>query len=291
MADEFNSRNILDFYYLEAMVNRAKRLPEAPLPSQEKWKSDLERQYEPFVKGFAASVRDYLFLACMGEARHGYAYGGTHFPELGNDMSRIEAYRRSIRYSPEKNISKLIALFGEYDWYECGYGGPPWGAIATALKLYGQVPDVVFIDLVVSIEHNGGNVFNKTEVSRVIAFKCDLWVYDILKGFLDHKASQDILSHPEARYLKWLSRETLSFLDRYFHVISRKDAPRDVRAALAKRRPRLPQKYESSFWGNQILGQLELSEREDESEEEIQTEENYDEYSLSVSATPKMPRG
>lgn len=286
----YNSRNILDFYYLEAMMDRAKRLPVVPLPSQEKWREDLNRQYEPFVWGFAASVRDYLFLICLGEARHAHEYAGGYFSQVEIGESRESAYRQAVQFSPQKNIHRLITLFNEYKWYEQGYGSTPWGNIATAIKLHGQVPDAVFIDLVVAIEHNNGNVFDKTEVSKVIAFECDIKLCGrVLEYFLNDKANLDILTHPVDRHFKWLSRETLSLLSRYYHVVSRKDAPSEIQEVLAQRPPRLPRGYESP-WGNNVLGPIELSpEREDEHDEE--TKKAYDKYNASASATPKMPRG
>ena len=291
MPDTFSSTNMVDFYFLEAMMDRAKRLPEAPLPSLERWRSDLERQYGPFVKGFAAAVRDYLFLSCMGEARHGYAYAWKHFPELGNgSRSRSEAYQDALAFSPERNLDKLAAFFNELSWHEEGYGSTNWGAIASAIRLYGQVPAEVFLDLVIAIEHNNGNVFNKVDAVRAIPFKCDMDFYYKIQEFLGYKTKMDILSKPA--YLQWLSRETLSLLVRYCHVVSRKDAPRNAQTLLGQGPPRLPKEHESP-WGNETLGQLEESpEGEDtDDDEEIQTEEIYDGYTRTVSATPKMPRG
>ena len=284
MPDTFSSTNILDFYFLEAMMDRVKRLPEVPLPSQEKWKSDLKRHYDPFVKGFAASIRDYLFVACMGEARHGYRYGEVHFPEMDDAINRSEAYRRAIYFSLEKNVGKLSALFNEYGWHEEGYGGTKWGAVATALELYGQVPDAVFIDVVASIEHNNGNVFSKYNVCPIIPFKCNMDLYyNELGDFLNYKARYDILSHP--KYLCWLSRETLTLLSRYYAVKSRKDAPREIQTHLSIRPPLLPKEYEPP-WGDKVLGDLKLSPRE----EEYYEEEIYDDYADAVSSTPKVPR-
>ena len=187
MSDTFSSTNIVDFYYLEAMMGRAKRLPEAPLPSQAKWKSDLERLYGPFVKGFAASVRDYLFLACMGEARYAWSYAPEHFPELGQSGSRESAYQRAIDYGPNGNKDGLTMLFTKQLWRDPGYGGTKWGPVASAIRLYGQVPDTVFLDLVASIEHNNGNVFNKHDAERVIPFHCDTDFYYQIQKFLDYK--------------------------------------------------------------------------------------------------------
>lgn len=261
-ADAFSNRNILDFYYLEAMMNRASRLPEAPLPSQERWRNDLGRAYQAFVKGFARAIRDYLVATCIGEARHGENEGVGYFTALPRGGGRSGAYQVARGFSP-RCIDDLIKLF-QLPWKSDGYGGPAWVRVARAAKLYGTVPDGIFIDLVVSVEHNGGNVFNKREIRFLLPFEISHHAQEHLRSFLNHKMERDLLSAspPEAfvPLATCLSRETLSLLERYFVVVARDESiPKWLRYDCwgERKRPtrKLPRKYHFE-WGYGSPGQL-----------------------------------
>jgi len=119
-----------------------------------------------FESVFARKLRDYLFLICVGEARH--AYEQTRkviFPQLmphskGKNW-RNSVYQDAVFFDPVASSKNLLYVFNDCYWYNSSYGGKNWGCLVNLYLKYGQVSDRLFIDMVLNKQHNNGTVFNK----------------------------------------------------------------------------------------------------------------------------------
>lgn len=88
---------------------------------------------------------------------------------------RNAAWREWMRYlqdqpDPDRAMHEAYRAFADAPW-DGGYGGEAWATAAKLCADYmaGKVKDRTFIDRCWSLEHNGGNVFNK------------VWHYDMVE--------------------------------------------------------------------------------------------------------------
>jgi pyruvate,orthophosphate dikinase len=65
-------------------------------------------------------------------------------------------------------VLKSLSVIFDTDHFESGYGGEPWAKIAEhALKFVkGEINAEVFVDQAFSLEHNGGQIFNKALIFK-----------------------------------------------------------------------------------------------------------------------------
>jgi len=143
----------------------------------------------------AHCMYDYLFMICMGEGRHARQHAeGTHYAELPSSDNRSAIYKKSKGFNPKENLSILRTLFSDQDW-ESSYGGKKWAELASFASRYENLSPIIYIDHLIDLEHNGGNIFNKTSVRHYMNFQVN-WTHSELgfKNFLDWKFhSSDIL--------------------------------------------------------------------------------------------------
>jgi len=112
-------------------------------------------------------IFDYLFLACLGEARHAPTRCTTMFSDFNSewdgssDRQCVVSYCAG-KYDPKTTLPLLIKLFNEGDWHD-SYGGKRWGEIAqAAYNWYTHAwNDITLIDHCVDMVHNGGLAFDK----------------------------------------------------------------------------------------------------------------------------------
>jgi hypothetical protein len=144
-------------------------------------KSSIQRHYTPLRKMLAKAIRDSAVQACLGELRHvfqkAYVVQWVSKPEaillvgfssiVGElygmrikGMDRSSIYRNMQIYQPDSMMDMCVFLFNNLLW-SAGYGGSLWGSIAEACKSYGVVSDVLFIDHMVDLMHNGGSFLSK----------------------------------------------------------------------------------------------------------------------------------
>jgi len=144
-------------------------------------KSSIREQYVPLCKMLAKAIRDSAVQACLGELRHVFqkAYVAqwvskpeaillVGFSSMVGDlyemrikgMDRTTIYKNMQIYRPDSMMDMCVFLFNNLLW-SGGYGGSLWGSIAEACKSYGVVSDVLFIDHMVDLMHNGGSFLSK----------------------------------------------------------------------------------------------------------------------------------
>ena len=215
-------RAIYDFYFCEAILVHPPKFGDK---AQEKLRDDTQTFQDRIVENLAPALYDYMFLACMGEARHAYNKTALYIPNIERGGGRSTAYKTALNFDRAKTLPVLHTLYAQ-GWNGGSYGGDSWANICEGAMEYGVLPNKAFIDHVIDLEHNAGNCFDKTSVSG----KIDLAVKSgYMKRFLDWKFEDDILfSQPSwftSMYEYWaISKKGMSLLTRYFNT-RKKDMP------------------------------------------------------------------
>jgi len=145
----------IDFYAIQAvdLLNMGKKKPAF---------TKLKKDY---TKQLGLAMRDYLVLACAGEARHAKSSCTRYITEFPMKVSRDSVWSKSVAYSPIPLMKLCSKLFNEYRWAG-GYGGKKWGQCADAFLGYYDKDnvlskDAIFVDYCFDLQHNNGTVFNK----------------------------------------------------------------------------------------------------------------------------------
>lgn len=139
----------------------------ASLLAQGEWdrKDEASIELARIAQGMALCMRDYLFMSCLGEARHARGKALLYFGELSSGEGRDAVYKRANLYDPVKNLPLLKKVF-EADGWGGSFGGHKWAELCDVAMQYRTMSDVMFVDYVVNKQHNSGTVFNKTEASK-----------------------------------------------------------------------------------------------------------------------------
>lgn len=153
----------LSFYVLHDLKDRLEQWQTSGQRysrAHEKLYEDINEKLNMIVPKLARRYWEYIVLSCAGEARHASVATKFYIKGLGRRGARATAALNAIAYNPWILLDQEVALFGK-KWEGNGYGGVSWQKIAGAGKLYGTVPDAVFIDHVVDLTHNGGLFLDK----------------------------------------------------------------------------------------------------------------------------------
>lgn len=209
----------------------------ALLLAQSDWgrKDEAMSEAERIASGMALCMRDYLFMACMGEARHAHDKAGLSFDEIdGNIDSRSGIFKKSRRYDPVKNLPLIKAVFLADGW-GTSFGGAKWAELCDVALEYGTMSDILYVDKVVNKQHNSGTVFNKLEASQ----------------WMDIQGLEDGLS---SSFLD--ARRAGTFLNNYY--LRRLDIRVGRLLAsfgvdLSSSTPLKPYVYKPVAWGDQVL--------------------------------------
>jgi hypothetical protein len=144
-------------YYLLLHLHQIKKSPKA--------KKLLEEMAAELAPEFAT----YLDLACGGEVRYAQVENYSNLFDIS--PGREKRGTRGLAWDlwpswktlPERT-QYAIDVF-EYDafWGGGGYGGPAWASIAKTLKLRvdKKIDDILWLDRVWNLQHNGGIALNK----------------------------------------------------------------------------------------------------------------------------------
>ena len=150
---------IMNFYVLEVLAEKVGTGME--FFSRKKFQRDVIENKAFHEAKFAAAIFDYLCLALGGEARWARDRSYFFFPELLDDeKSRSSAQKWIVRFSPDEFLPALEDLFSR-EWRGGSYGGRSWAKIAAAARMYGNIPNTVFIDHCIDLKHNSGLAFDK----------------------------------------------------------------------------------------------------------------------------------
>lgn len=170
------------FYALEALEVLALHKPDEPDPmndgqcygfvpfmkSHERWKADLDEYKKAFNAQFANAIYDYIVLTVAGELRHAGRRSEFHINDYlegdAEEDSRDNVFSllKSVEFNARQILEAGSLLFNpDFNSWSSGYGGPKWKTIADAGLMYGNVPDMVFIDHCVDLSHNNSTFFDK----------------------------------------------------------------------------------------------------------------------------------
>lgn len=217
-----------DFYYLEALEtdlsSQAMAKPELQFRhSFEKLQNDVSEYRQMFNQLFAENIMNYLWAACLGEARHASNMckdGGIIMSELDN-LNRSTVYGKSHNYPINReNLDILIAIYTQ-EW-RSGFGGKAWLDIVEAMEMYfdGTLDAASFIDHTADLEHNGGSAFNKY-AREYTGFDTSNSGY--IQGFLNYKFAYDILRDQKCTWRKIpVSTKVKRLIERHNNIIEGK---------------------------------------------------------------------
>lgn len=145
---------------------------------------------DQFLQDFARSIRDYLAMASIGEAR----YSGNVTLVKGRKSRTIDRetiYAESIQYDPTDILTYCEFVFSHWNGMseyikpnvisKNSMGGPKWGLIAKRGAYYGRISNTMYIDHILDLSHNRALVWNKPVIFPDTNS-------DGLREFLDNRA-------------------------------------------------------------------------------------------------------
>ncbi len=175
------------FYVTELMVHLSRNASMSRL--EERFRSDLLDFQREINKKYAGILFSYLVAAVAGELRHlqinlkdikwwnkilpfkkdekkstiNYLENsGIKFGKLSRGEVHDAVIKNLLNSSPERFLAEAVNGFEKFKW-RGSMGGNKWAKIAEAALEYarGKLLDVRFIDLVFTLRHNGGRLFDK----------------------------------------------------------------------------------------------------------------------------------
>lgn len=155
--------------------------------------SDIEEYMSDMMPVYRRAMSNYLWAAALGEARHSPKFNGHGLDELYmvRDRDVASGIARGFGYTVG-NADTVYSLFHDYTW-DSGYGGRAWAHIVDVIhptSKWAELPDFVWIDHVVDLQHNGGSVFDK--YSAAIESRVSISGFEGYR--LDDKANLDMTS-------------------------------------------------------------------------------------------------
>lgn len=182
-------------------------------------KEEAQEYFDYICKIYASMINEYSYLAIFGELRYmrekikepAQIITDKFFNKTQTDRNFYKVYcKESYKYTKSsiEQIGRL--LFTKFSWEE-SFGGPAWGKVVESLKYYGKVPDYVYIDYCVDIQHNTGSFLNKG---------CDIFSENMNKFLevLDFKKYYDVLSFIE-EYGNYFDKKSLKIAERFCNLI------------------------------------------------------------------------
>ena len=262
--DSLNFSLVYDHYFLESLKASFAVMSEDDRfsPAKSRLIERVEEAHSNLIEAMARKFRDYLYVACCGEARHANSMADEAIPEIGGGIGRTTACENALDFEPtQRNWGTLIELFEDTHWHCGGYGGQKWAEIAKFGASYGTkgISDGFFVDHAIDLEHNGGNVFDKCQAMNVVKLGYDFSELRDFRDFLDWKFEANVLSHALRNsrefkaYGSRLSSRTIGYLRKYaliFHGVDL-DAPPDSGTSFPSAG------FEHVTWGNCTFSYLE----------------------------------
>jgi hypothetical protein len=207
----------------------------APPFKREDWLEEAELSERAIFR----TLRDYLTLACLGEARHGWEHCSVAYL-AGGPFGRCSPTREYIyvgvtKYNPIVLLQLARKLF-EYDCWTAGYGGYSWHRITEFVLEMWQVDPFespikrisLYVERAINLAHNQGPVFNKPALMQENS--CD-FVRTVLDAFATADCTADALRLAEVTYVRlpsWaaaLLRRELQNIDHSVDIVVDEDYP------------------------------------------------------------------
>lgn len=233
---------------------------------------DVQQALDTYVPNLARAFFDYTALACAGEARHAATKCSVHwYGYKDSGWQRRTLWEEALAYNPRDLLVECEKLFEE-EWRSENYGGDAWARIARTGQLYGQVPDLVFIDLCVDLSHNSGNYLDKGVIFYLSCVDHYRWV-------LDTKFRGKLLDYDKSCAYPFFAIPTLYVLPDVREVLQAGALlylfPRPL-STIVSRWTSLDD-TDMVVWGNEAFRPEVITSDEDEEDEEEQEDEEYEE--------------
>ena len=216
---EFYILEMIDYHlhYDESLVNEAQQF----LPSTQYLGKRLTEYKDKFETAFALRLRDYLWFAAVGEARHSQKVCRVVLEGMEDvqSWSRGHVYREFVEdYPPTpENVKKIYHLYYSNSW-DGSYGGDSWAKIVEAIQFYETLSHSAFIDHCADLQHNGGVAFDKN---------VEFWSttgYNNINSFLNFKFHTKSVVFDLPRYIhdydikEKLSTDVIYLMNKLFAV-------------------------------------------------------------------------
>jgi hypothetical protein len=215
---------VYDFYTLYAIKSELETVTPGIHRKVDILLADVCGQFHDLVDALHPALGQYLYLASFAEARHASGRCSHIIRDITmSGWGREQASKAAVGYNPVSTLLKLCELFSN-PWHSAGFGGKKWGDIAQASYRYftNQLPPIIFIDHVVSIQHNGGMAFSKGSSAGLVKLKLDDGASDLTHYLNVRAKDKDILDPKTDEYIKYamtsLRTSTLQLLRRHWFV-------------------------------------------------------------------------
>lgn len=188
--------------------------------SVEKLRVDMREYYNYICDILAQMIYEYTYLACFGELRYMQSKIDQENVQIlskrfkNNTRDRITYVKYCFNaYNYSKSSIERVSefLFKNFNWDD-SFGGMAWYYIIKLIKLYGVMPNEIFIDHCVDIEHNTGSYLNKG---------CGIFSrnFEQVSSLLDDKRTQTPIYFIN-NYYDELDIKTIKFVERFISIIN-----------------------------------------------------------------------
>lgn len=263
---------VVNFYALEFIRAKMVVHPKIYSHSWDKLWDDIQDYSTWFNSKLAAMFYDHTVKCVQCELRHCKNHSEFYIPNFYGDgwfknFDDQMCYASAV-FNPTEILRAGKWLFDDnnnYWCYEdevCEYGGEAWQDISEAGLEYQKVPDSIFIDHLIDLEHNNEvMLFKSTGLFMHTARFGTAIYYEMLK---DKRYEDEEFMR---KYSPYLCQEVLLMLSRYQYlsrdkVVSEKDLIkyRSNLDKLCEKSIELLLKYKPVKWGNKMVSLNNLQE-------------------------------
>jgi hypothetical protein len=181
---KINLESLLTAFYAYQEFDGITAIKTYSMPSHIAWLSRYKAAQAELEENLALLMRDYLALACLGEARYGKILNlNTGRNQYIFDWSKIRARRENnyylaLKHNPTEILTTLEEFFNKPKCFIGLTGGSVWSKACNYGLKYGTILDSIYIDNLVDLEHHNGTIFSKPcllrlECSSIIRVKAE----------------------------------------------------------------------------------------------------------------------
>lgn len=264
---------VVNFYALEFIRAKMVVHPKICSHSWDKLWDDIQDYSTWFNSKLAAMFYDHTVRCVQCELRHCKNWSEFYIPSFFGD-GWYKNYDDSMCYANSEFNSTSVLRAGKWlfdesnNWWdlnsydECDYGGDAWKDIAEAGLEYGKVPDSIFVDHLINLEHNNEIMLLK---------EAGIFQHSVRLGpALYHEMLDDKRYEDEEfmhKYSPYLCQEILLMLSRYQYLAKDRIVPekdlvkyRSNLDKLCEKSVELLLKYKPIKWGNKMVSLSNLQE-------------------------------
>ena len=150
---------VREFYSLMAIEAIAKVKPFKH--SHERWLEDFNQYKNDYISKTARIIYEYTVCAVVSELRH-CNHSNYYLRAIDTGYSSSKFLKCLDDYTAESILKTGVKMFNtDFNKWNNMFGGHSWLLIAKAGLMYGKIPNIVFLDHCVDLQHNCGTYFDK----------------------------------------------------------------------------------------------------------------------------------